>query len=203
MLYRIILSIITTGCCTGIFGQIINQKGLFLSYSVEHKFSEDQTNISSFIILLDSISTKENISKNIFLINNDSILHLKKYEKKIYSGYSLYLNNIFFSSDSMASTLKSYATNFDKDDFDSIIEKNCIYNKHIFLKNKDKNEFAVNEYILSYKLFYANLTYVDHPIRKESTFFTTNKWSWDAKYNAYLLDDKQTTETVGVLLKIE
>jgi hypothetical protein len=187
-----------------VFGQIINQKGLFLSYKVDRKYSEDQRNSSMFIILLDTISTNEIISKNIYLLNNDSIFYSRKFDKKIYISYGLYLNNIFFSNDSMSSVLKKYAISYIKDDFDSIIERNCIYNKHLFLNNKDTNQFEVNEFIeLSYKLFYANLIYVEHPFRDESTFFTTNKWSWDIKNKAYLSEDKQTTETIGVLLKIE
>lgn len=102
----------------------------------------------------------------------------------------------------MASVLKSYALNYTQNNFDSIIEKKCIYN--LFLYNKNNSHWTQNEYIsLTYKLFYANLTFVEHPIRKESTFFTSENWSWDTIHKAYLWEDKQTTKTIGILLKIE
>jgi hypothetical protein len=133
--------------CDIINGQIINIKGLFLLYTVQKQYSEDHYRRSSFIVFLDSNLTKEVILKSMNLINDDSIFYSIKFDRKIYQHYGLYLNNIFFSSDSMASVLKSYAM----DDFDSIIERNCIYNKHLLLRNKDEKEFEVYEYNLSYK----------------------------------------------------
>jgi len=185
--------------CEKINGQIINQKGIFISYEVVYKYSEDYIGSFRFIEFIDSMSRFKLVAKMINILNSDSVYYsMNKLltGKKIYDHFGLYLNSIYRSSDSLQKILKTYTVNLD---IDSLISKNLIYNKQFCCLNKDQSNPSYYEYRINISLFYGDLTYFDYKVKEDTP--GTIKWGWDSINKAYLCSGKPLNETVGVILK--
>lgn len=205
---RVCLILFLLISCDNVIGQILNEKGIFISYDVFYQGHQDCHSSSNFIMFIDSINLNQ-YAKNLkslsskYCLSSTCLLNYFMRGKKIYCDYSLLLQSIYKSSDSLKVILEPYKKKYPEDEIDSTISKRLIYKIHFSITNKNKEEKYVSKYIVTIRLFYGNLTYLDCQGENGKSLFKRAEWGWDSINQVYLSGLGPKTGKIGILLKFD